>query len=267
MNTYRSFFGLTREPFTQDIGIDNLYMLPGLAALTDRVRYAVETGGVNVISGEVGSGKSTSLRYATAKLHPSAYRIIALIAHPGTIRELYRQICLCLDHECPAHSITILLATVRGALREIAAQKQTPVLLVDEAHLLRHEVFAQMHTIGQFDFDSKPLLPIILAGQNSLLDNLHFHSARPLASRVLGRSHLEGLKLADMQSYLKHHLEIAGVHDQLFSEQAIVAIHQGSGGLLRRANLLARGSLMAAAVEKCTMVAAEHVRIASTEII
>jgi len=84
---------------------------------------------------------------------------------------------------------------------------------------------------------------------------------------VVGRTHLEGLKLKEMAGYLKHHLEIAGIKEQLFSEEAILAIHQSSGGLLRRANLLARGSLLAGAREGCKMISAEHVRIASTELI
>lgn len=61
-------------------------------------------------------------------------------------------------------------------------------------------------------------------------------------------------------------MEIAGIKEQLFSEEAILAIHQGSGGLLRRANLLAKGSLEAAAREKCVVVSAEHAWMASTEI-
>jgi type II secretory pathway predicted ATPase ExeA len=70
-----------------------------------------------------------------------------------------------------------------------------------------------------------------------------------------------------MAGYLKHHLQIAGVSDPLFADEAVFAIHQGSGGLLRRANNLARGALIAAAKEKCSVVSAEHVRIASTEMI
>jgi len=124
-----------------------------------------------------------------------------------------------------------------------------------------------LHTLVQFDFDSNPLVPLILAGHNTLMDKLLYHTSRPLASRVVGKSHLDGLKLKEMQSYLKHHLEIAGVKDQLFSDEAVLAIHQGSGGLLRRANLLARGALMAAAMEKSSVVSTEHVRVASTEII
>ena len=132
---------------------------------------------------------------------------------------------------------------------------------------MRIEVFAQLHTLLQFDFDSKPLVPLILCGQNTLIDKLMYHSSRPLASRVVGRSHLEGLTLKEMEGYLNHHLKIAGVKEHLFAEEAILAIQQGSGGLLRRANHLARGALVAAALEKNRTVSAEHVRAASTEII
>jgi type II secretory pathway predicted ATPase ExeA len=70
-----------------------------------------------------------------------------------------------------------------------------------------------------------------------------------------------------MEHYLKHHLSIAGVSQPLFADAAITAIQQGSGGLLRRANHLARGALIAAASEKTQIVSAEHVRIASTELV
>jgi general secretion pathway protein A len=70
-----------------------------------------------------------------------------------------------------------------------------------------------------------------------------------------------------MKEYLEHHLNVAGVKKMLFSENAITAIHQGSGGILRKANHLARGSLVAACIEKQNQIEAEHVRIASTELI
>jgi len=69
-----------------------------------------------------------------------------------------------------------------------------------------------------------------------------------------------------MKTYLEHHLTIAGVEHNLFDQPAATAIHQGSGGLFRKANHLARGSLIAAADEKSTMINAEHVRLAATEL-
>ena len=108
---------------------------------------------------------------------------------------------------------------------------------------------------------------MVLSGQISLIDKLLFHTSKPFASRIIGRSHLEALQLDHMAEYLAHHVMVAGGTKPLFSPDAITAIHQSSGGLLRRAGNLARGALMAAAIEGCPIATAEHVRIASTEIL
>ena len=72
---------------------------------------------------------------------------------------------------------------------------------------------------------------------------------------------------SDLAEYLSHHLAIAGVKQMLFDETAVTAIHQGSGGLFRKANHLARGALVAAARSESQSVTAEHVRLAATELI
>lgn len=265
--SYKNFFGFQKEPFAQDIRIDELFPLASLSGVAERIKFAVELGAVTAITGDVGAGKSTSLRYASSRLHPAKYKIIPVIANSGSVMELYRQIALALNLEIRVTSVSFVTKAVRTVISEIAQRKEIPVIIIDEAHLIRLEVFAQLHTLLQNDFDSKPLAPVILAGHNTLMDKLLYHTSRPLASRVVAKSHLEGLKLKEMQAYLKHHLEIAGIQNQLFSEEAVLAIQQSSGGLLRRANLLARGSLMAAAMEKLSVVSPDHVRVAATEII
>lgn len=267
MTNYKNYFGFEKEPFAQDIRIEDLYPLPGLEAFLDRFLFAVRLSAAAVITGDVGSGKSTSLRYACSKLHPSEFKIIPVIANTGTVLEMFRQIVLSLATESKANSITKVTKVIRLLVLEIAARKEKPVLVIDESHLLRLEVFAQIHVLSQFEFDSKPVMSIIFSGQSNLIDKLLYHTSRPLVSRVVGKTHLEGLKLKDMTGYLNHHLEIAGIKEHLFSDEAVLAIHQGSGGLLRRANALARGSLVAAAGENCSLVTAEHVRLASTELL
>ena len=263
---YKTFFGFQREPFAQDIQLEDLYPLPGLKAVTERCLYALSLGAVSIITGDVGSGKSTALRHAAGKLHPSQYRVVSIVATTGPMADILKQICSGFDMDGQTNSLARLIRTLKTVIIEITQRKQIPVLIIDEASLMRLEILAQLHTISQFDMDSKPLLPIILAGQNNLVDNLMFHTSRPLASRVIGKSHLEGLKYKDMDGYIKHHLKIAGVKEQLFPDEAILAVHQGSGGLLRRANFLAKGALVAAAREKCQLISPEHVRIAATEI-
>ena len=215
MINYKSYFGFPKEPFAKDIPPDSLYQTASLAAATERFLYAVHLAAVAVITGEVGAGKSTTLRYAASRLHPSQYRLIPIVASTGSAIEVYRQIAMALDNDGRLISVARLTKTIRDIL----------------------------------------------------LDKLMYQTSKPLASRVVGRTHLEGLKLKDMAGYLKHHLEIAGLAQNLFADEAVLAIQQGSGGLPRRANALARGALVAAANEKSQIVTGEHVRLASTEII
>jgi type II secretory pathway predicted ATPase ExeA len=264
---YRVFFGLQKEPFAQDIRVEDMMKSRSLEGVKERFLFVVGLGAIAVVTGDVGSGKSCALRYASSMLHPSEYRILHVTATSGTIIELYKQICYALDMDARTSSKARLTKIIRASLMELIQKKQKPVLIIDEASLIRLDVFAELHTLTQFEADSRPLLPIILAGQNNLSDYLTFRQSQPLASRVVARSHMEALNGEETAQYLHHHLSIAGCKQNLFSEQAVTAIHQGSGGLLRRANNLARGALMAAAMEKCAVVSAEHVRIASTEII
>lgn len=260
-------WNLSREPFGTDIPVEKLFPLPRLKPFAERFDYAISLGASTVITGEVGAGKSTSLRYAASRLHPSEYRLLSVIATTGSMVELLRQICLAFGAPPASSSSAKLYHLVRELLLGVAEKKQIPVLVIDEAHLLRTEVFAQMHLISQHLFDSRSLLPIVLSGQPILTDKLMYHPCRPFASRVVGRTDLLALQLQDMKAYLHHHLELAGATKELLSEEAVLAIHQGSGGFLRRAGSLARGALLAAAQEKCPVVSAEHVRLASTEII
>ncbi len=164
-------------------------------------------------------------------------------------------------------SRAFLLGRIRREVcRLVCEKKMKVVLVVDEASLLRLEVFSEIHTLCQFELDSRSWLPIILAGQSHLIDKLMYPGSKPLASRIVARSHLEGADRKQLESYLAHHLKLAGVKRDLFEEAAVTAIYQGSAGLFRKANNLARGSLIAAAQSQCTMVSAEHVRIASTEL-
>ena len=163
-------------------------------------------------------------------------------------------------------SKAIMLRRIRDELHELYSKKLKTVLVIDEASLLRLEVFAELHTLTQFEKDSKPYLPVVLAGQANLVDSLMYRSSMPLASRIVARSHLEGVSRSLMHEYLRHHLDICGVAQDIFDEAAVTAIHQGSGGLFRKANHLARGAIIVAAKNKSLTVTADHVRMAATEI-
>jgi general secretion pathway protein A len=266
--SYRTFFGFSREPFTSNIELDGILQTPELLAVNQRVEYVIRIGGIGLLTGDVGAGKSTALRWAAGRLHPSKYKILWVTATAGSILEIYRQLLAELDINTASSSRAILTRQIKIQIQNlVATKKQQPLFIIDEASLLRLDVFTELHTLTQFEGDSKPWLPVILAGQNNLADNLLYRTAVPLASRIVARSHLKAVNRKEMEEYLLHHLNIAGLKNSPFDAQAITAVHQGSGGLFRKANHLARGALIAAAAEKSQMVSADHVRMADTELL
>lgn len=266
MKNYKLFFGFEKEPFGTDIDVGEILKTPQLDAARSRFEYTTGLGAVYLLTGEIGSGKSTAVRYLVDGLHPSETRIIYVTATTGSILELYRLILA----EMSITEAGISRASMRGRIKheimESVGKKMNTVLIVDEASLLRLEVFVELHTLCQFEMDSKPWLPLVLAGQSNLIDNLMYPGSMPLASRVVAKSHFVGIGRDEMKVYLLHHLKIAGIRNMLFDDTAITAIHQGSGGIYRRANHLARGALVAAAMDQQKTVTAEHVRIAASEI-
>jgi len=268
MNTpYTLFFGFEKEPFTADIAVDEILKTPQLNAAKSRFDYAVSLGSVYLITGEIGSGKSTTIRYLLNGLHPSEYKLVYVTATSGSILEMYRLIMGELGMKPAGISRAVMTGRIkREVLDLINGKKQTAILVIDEASLLRLEVFVELHTLCQFEMDSKPYLPLVLAGQSNLIDNLRYPGCMPLASRVVAKSHFIGAEKEQMQAYLLHHLTIAGINRMLFEDDAVTAIHQGSVGIFRKANHLARGALVAAAMAHDKIINAEHVRLAASEI-
>ena len=268
MTQYLEFFGFKSSPFPVRVLPKNLLKLPGTAGVKERLDYTLNLGGIMLVTGEVGSGKSTAMRWALSHYHANEMTILDVVANSASLNELYKQLCWALNLEVKSASRSYLARTIRDGIRELVQGKKQKVLLViDEANLLRLDVFAELHTLTQFEHDSLSFFAVALVGQSTLIDKLTYRSSSPLASRVVTKTHLKGIAKEQMHEYINHHTKIAGVKKSLFAEDALVAIHQGSGGLLREANNLARGGLIAAAAEGCDLVTAEYIRIASTELI
>lgn len=87
---YRSFFGMAREAFPTDISVKDIMETQDIKAIKERFDYTVRLGAIATITGEVGSGKSTALRYVISKLHPSEYKTLWITACSGSILEFYR---------------------------------------------------------------------------------------------------------------------------------------------------------------------------------
>jgi type II secretory pathway predicted ATPase ExeA len=268
MSNDLNFFGFKQEPFRRDLAAGQLMCLPGMSATKKRIQFSVATGSVCIITGDIGLGKSSCLRWSCADLHPSANQVVHVTATNGSAIELYRMLAWEVGLEPKGISRAKILREIREVAKDLVERKKKRLLVcVDEANLLRSDVLGELHTLSQLECDSKNLMALVLCGQNSLLSKLRQQTALALASRVTGRSHLEPLRLETTKLYVQHHLDVIQQKHNPFEEAALHAIQQGSGGVPRRINALARGGLLAAAANNEQVVTAEHIRIASSELI
>jgi type II secretory pathway predicted ATPase ExeA len=133
---FQDYYGCARAPFSKTIETDKLFATAGQKDLTARLTYLVRERGYGLVTGAIGSGKSTAVRAFTAGLDANSYLGIYL-ANPttGSIG-LYRELLLTLGHEPPCTK-PCMVSHIRSARADLRPNKRrTPLVLVDEAHLL-----------------------------------------------------------------------------------------------------------------------------------
>lgn len=266
--SYIEYFGMKKNPFLNNILTKDLFHLPGTLAVKQRMDYILQNGGIMAVTGDVGIGKSTALRFSVDQYHKAEVHNIYITATSGSPIELYKQISWELQLNLKMGSKAFILRAIKENIKDFILQKKCKlIIIIDEASLLRSDVFSELHTLTQFEFDSSNLFSLVLSGQNTLMDKLKHRTSAALASRIITRAHLDNLSRDQMSDYINHHIKVTGIKKNIFSENALTAIHQGSGGILRKANDLATGALIACMVESEQIVSEEHVRISSTELI
>ncbi len=127
---YRTFFGLTKDPFGTDISMSEILKTPEIIDIKDRFNYVIRLGAIGLVTGEVGSGKSTALRYAMEKLHPSEYRTLYITASSGSIMEFYRQFVEALDLHISSNSKVIMVRMIKKEITDLICDKKMKIVLI-----------------------------------------------------------------------------------------------------------------------------------------
>ena len=201
-----TFFGFKKTPFSDSPDPKQLFPSQAWNQVKTRLQFLVDHHGTGLITGEVGSGKSTAARSFTAGLNPNLYKVMYLHWMPGSPVDLLRQVARELDLE-PAHRRGDLARQISQTLVRLnQTKKQHPILICDEAQLLSHPALEQLPLLLNFDMDSSRYLTLILVGQPLLRRTLSLQMHEPLRQRVAVQYHLEGLSREELDAYLMHQL-------------------------------------------------------------
>nr|WP_274607967.1 AAA family ATPase [Thiorhodovibrio winogradskyi] len=218
-------------------------------ALAHLLYGASETGGFVLLTGEVGTGKTTVCRAFLEQL-PEGVEI-GLVLNPAlTGMELMAAVCEEFGVELSPgeRSTKIMLDRLNNYLLDCHARGRQPVLIIDEAQNLRPVVLEQVRLLTNLETTKHKLLQIFLVGQPELRTLLAKNELRQLNQRITARFHLVPLSLAETSAYIRHRLSVAGVERPLFSRAAVRRVHHHSGGVPRLINLICDRALLGAAV-------------------
>jgi len=263
----QAHYGFSRMPFGRDLAPGMLHRHASHNEAVARIAWCISERSIGVITGEVGAGKTVSVRAVLAGLDPSRHTIIYLPNPMIGTRGICEEI-LGVFGQKPSHLASRLFTQVSKALlAEREERGRTPVLVLDEAHLLAYEQLEMIRMLGNTAMDQDSPLACLLVGQPTLRRTMKLAVLAALEQRTSLRYAMPGMTQAETASYISHHVKLAGRPDQLFTEDAMNLIHSTGRGYPRAVNNLALQSLVAAFAAGKNLVDEAATRSAVTEVV
>lgn len=262
----QGFFGFTRPPFGRNLAPGMLHRSAAHGEATARIGWCITERRIGVITGEVGAGKTVAVRAALSTLDASRYSIIYLPNPTIGVRGIHHQIVLALGGQPLVHHATLVPQAADALAVEQAERGRTPVLVIDEAHLLDHPQLESIRMLTNHDMDSTSPFACLLVGQPTLRRRMKLGVLAALDQRIGLRYAMPPMTTEETGSYLRHHLNLAGRSDTLFSDDAIALIHQTSRGYPRAVNNLALQALVATFADDKSIVDESSARAAVAEV-
>ncbi|MEL7309945.1 MAG: AAA family ATPase [Pseudomonadota bacterium] len=266
---YLEFFGLEERPFNITPDPRYLFMSARHAEALAHLVYGVtESDGFIVLTGEVGTGKTTLVRSLLQQMPDEAD--VALVLNPQlTALEFLAAICRELEIEQPddTSSCRAYIEVLNTYLLDAHARDRRTIAVVDEAQNLSAEVLEQIRLLTNLETTRNKLLQIVLIGQPELRELLERQDLRQLAQRITARYHLQPLDPREAAQYLEHRLKVAGAVREIFSTRAMTRIHQLASGIPRLMNLIADRALLGAWSREQRKIDRGMIDIAANEVL
>jgi len=253
---YNAFFGFTESPFNLSPDPAFLYPSPQHEEALANLMYGVQSRkGFIVLTGEVGTGKTTMLECLRENLDEEGIQFAFLFNSRLTVEQFFEMIAYDLDLRCKPDSKPEVLMALNHLLLQQATAGSTAALIIDEAHELSWEVLEEIRMLGNLENRGGKLLQIVLAGQPELDRKLDAPNLRQLKQRVVLRCALQPLGAPETKAYVNARLAKAGLdNQQIFSDEILSEIHARSQGIPRVINTLCDNLLLTAFALESRMI-------------
>lgn len=241
---YEEFYGFKEKPFALTPDPEYLFMSRQHEAALTMLEYGLTLdGGITVVTGDVGSGKTTLIRRALQVLDPQFTVGIITNTH-SNIGELLKWVLFAFDLDYQSKDKAELYHIfIDFIIAEYAANRRT-LLIIDEAQNMDIDTLEELRMLTNVNTDKDQILQLLLVGQPELAEKLKRPELRQFRQRISAGFHLTPLNFRDTCSYIRHRLEIAGGDTATFDDMACGAVHYQTKGVPRLINSLCDAALV-----------------------
>ncbi len=249
---YRQFHGLITSAFSKSIGGSDLLVYPQLEELVEELLTLTEDGGIGVLDGAIGIGKTTSLRYMLGRLGDACQ-----VCYAGSYRHptaLLQGLLEGLGLQPARYRAALLRQLSQRVERTYFEQRKKTLVMIDDAQLVDDSLLEDFRLLSNFNMDGSDPLVLLLVGHPALRRKLQAPVHLALWDRVRMHYRLEGLSREESSAYIDRHMKAAGGSGALFTDGAKNAIFETAQGIPRRINALALSALKKSASRKVTPI-------------
>lgn len=266
---YKEYFRFTELPFSIAPDPRFLFMSARHREALAHLMYGLEgEGGFVLLTGEVGTGKTTVCRCLLEQVPPNCD--VAFIMNPRlSAAEMLATICdeFHLQYPDGNTSIKVFVYVLNVFLLRANARGRKAVLIIDEAQNLDPDVLEQLRLLTNLETNTRKLLQIVLLGQPELLGLLQRPELRQVAQRVVARYHLTHLSKLETSAYVAHRLRVSGAHSAVIPDALIGQLYRATRGIPRLINVVCDRALLGAYVEGKPEVTSPVLKKAAAEVL
>lgn len=235
---YTKFFGLTKKPFSLIPDPSFLYLSAKHKKALTTLQYGlVSQAGFTVITGEIGSGKTTLIRSLLEKLQNDCKVGLITNTH-SAFGDLLTWVLAAFKIESTAHNKAERYQDFVKYINEQSIEKKRVVLIVDEAQNMDIQTLEELRLLSNINVNQQIMLQLVLVGQPELVDKLNQPELVQFSQRISIEYHLQPLSYEETEQYIHYRLKVAGSQDTIFHASACAALYYYSGGVPRLINNL-----------------------------
>lgn len=257
---YKNYYGFSQKPFSLLPNPDFLYLAKNHSIALSILDFGImNESGFTVITGEIGAGKTTLVRYLLNQLNVEELTVGLVSNTLRSFGELLQWILFSLgQHNQCKTKVELYQVFVEFLLQEYAEGRRV-ILIIDEAQNMDVETLEELRILSNINADQDQVLQIILIGQPQLRNTLKKPELEQFAQRIVADYHLGPLSTMEVIEYIRHRLQIVGGDPALFDLHAAHYIAYYSKGIPRLVNMLCDLSLVYGFVEQKEIITCEIV--------